>query len=120
MTRQDMPPRGGFPTIRVDRNLPKSRLTGLGIFGGVIALSIYGFHRVLEGKIERKEINREKVWARINLVPLLEAESDRDKYRRGQAALAREAEIMKGVPGWKVGQSVYNTDKYVAPSVYIQ
>lgn len=30
------------------------------------------------------------------------AEQDRDVYRRNQAALAREKEIMKDVPGWEV------------------
>lgn len=35
-------------------------------------------------------------------MPLLMAEADRDVYRREQAALAREKEIMKDVPGWEV------------------
>ena len=26
-----------------------------------------------------------------------------------------EAQIMKDVPGWKVGESVYHTDKWVTP-----
>lgn len=34
---------------------------------------------------------------------MLMAEGDRDLYRRQQAALAREKEIMKDVPGWEVG-----------------
>ena len=49
-----------------------------------------------------RELQREKVWSRIHLVPLLLAEGDRDAYRRQQAALAREKEIMKDVPGWEV------------------
>ena len=36
------------------------------------------------------------------MTPLLLAESDRDIYRREQAALAREKEIMKDVPDWEV------------------
>jgi len=35
-------------------------------------------------------------------VPLLLAEGDRDTYRREQAALEREKEIMKDVQGWEV------------------
>lgn len=35
-------------------------------------------------------------------MPLLLAEADRDTYRREQATLAREKEIMKDVPGWEV------------------
>lgn len=49
-----------------------------------------------------RELQRERAWSRIHLVPLLLAESDRDIYRREQAALAREKEIMKDVPGWEV------------------
>ncbi len=49
-----------------------------------------------------RELQREKVWSRIHLVPLLLAEGDRDAYRREQAALEREREIMKDVPGWEV------------------
>jgi hypothetical protein len=49
-----------------------------------------------------RELEREKVWSRLHLVPLLLAEGDRDAYRRQQAALAREKEIMSGVKGWEV------------------
>lgn len=35
-------------------------------------------------------------------MPLIMAENDRDVYRRSQAALAREKEIMKDVDGWEV------------------
>jgi len=49
-----------------------------------------------------RELQREKVWSRLHLVPLLLAEGDRDEYRRQQAANAREREIMKDVKGWEV------------------
>lgn len=52
--------------------------------------------------MHRRELQREKAWSRIHLVPLLLAESDRDVYRRDYAALEREREIMKDVPGWEV------------------
>jgi NADH dehydrogenase (ubiquinone) 1 alpha subcomplex subunit 13 len=62
------------------------------------------------------------------------AEADRDTYRREQAQLAREKEIMKDVKGWEVsmlasfvgalhllystqaGKSVYNTKRYTPQS----
>jgi hypothetical protein len=50
----------------------------------------------------RRELEREKIWARIHLVPLLLAEGDRDAFRREHAATARERAIMDGVPGWEV------------------
>jgi NADH dehydrogenase (ubiquinone) 1 alpha subcomplex subunit 13 len=49
-----------------------------------------------------RELQREKIWSRIHLVPLLLAEGDRDAYRRERAALAREQEIMKDVKDWEV------------------
>lgn len=142
---RDVAPQGGYEPIRYKRNLPARGPGGLAIFGGVIAVCAYGFWRLGQGNYEQRyvvvlhtflllrkkpssELKREKAWSRIHLVPLLLAESDRDTYRREQAMLAREKEIMKDVPNWKVslatpvvgmphfspqpGQSVYNTQRY--------
>lgn len=67
----------------------------------------------------KRELNRENLWARIHLIPLLTAEADRDAYRRSEAAKAREAEIMKNVEGWKAGESVYNSTKYYTPPSFV-
>ena len=53
------------------------------------------------------ELAREKMWARINLIPLLQAEEDRDQVRRHWADKAREKELM----GKET--SVYHSDRYV-------
>lgn len=58
--------------------------------------------RLIEVVLFSRELQREKIWSRIHLVPLLLAEGDRDAYRRERAALAREQEIMKGVKDWEV------------------
>ena len=47
------------------------------------------------------------------------AEADRDTFRREQAQLAREKEIMKDVKGWEAGKSVYNTKRYTPASFAI-
>ncbi|XP_006456821.1 GRIM19 NADH ubiquinone oxidoreductase [Agaricus bisporus var. bisporus H97] len=117
--RQDMPPSGGFEAIKYKRNLPFRGPGGLAILGGVTAICAYGFYRVGKGNLEKRELRREKAWSRIHLVPLLLAESDRDAYRREQAALAREREIMKDVPGWEVGRSVYSSSRYRSPEIAI-
>ncbi|KAI9292666.1 GRIM-19 [Neoconidiobolus thromboides FSU 785] len=117
--KQDTAPKGGYDFVRYRRSIPSRGPSGAVIFGSIFALSFYGFYKVYQGKRERMELHREKTWARIHLVPLLTAEEDRDLYRRQQASLAREAEIMKDVPGWKVGESVYNTKRYVQPTVYM-
>ena len=71
------------------------------------AEAVRAFHR---------ELSREKAWSRIYLMPILMAETDRDRYRRTQAALLREKEIMEDVPGWEAGKSVYNSKTSVAIS----
>ncbi|PCH40860.1 hypothetical protein WOLCODRAFT_71575, partial [Wolfiporia cocos MD-104 SS10] len=107
-----LPPAGGFDAIKYKRNLPLRGPSGLVILGGVTAVCAYGFYRVGKGNLEKRELHREKMWSRIHLVPLLLAEGDRDAYRRQQAALAREKEIMRDVKDWEAGKSVYNNPRY--------
>jgi len=110
--RQDMPPPGGFEAIKYKRNLPLKGPSGLVMFLGVMGVTSFGMYRVLQGRAEQRELKREKIWSRIHLTPLLIAEADRDAYRREQAALSREKAIMKDVPGWVPGKSVYNNPKF--------
>ncbi|CEP15976.1 hypothetical protein [Parasitella parasitica] len=109
---QDLPPAEGFPEIKYRRYLPKRGPSGMVILAGVTAICGFGFYKVFQGNLERRELKRENLWARINLVPLLTAEADRDTYRRTEAAKAREEEIMKDIKDWKAGESVYNNTKY--------
>ncbi|GAB1519884.1 hypothetical protein RhiTH_002955 [Rhizoctonia solani] len=98
-----MPPPGGFEAIKYKRSLPFRGPSGAVLLGGIAAVCAYGFYKVGKGNLERRELKRENTWARIYLVPLLLAEGDRDAYRREQASLAREREIMKDVKGWERG-----------------
>ena len=52
------------------------------------------------------ELAREKMWARIHLVPLLQAEEDRDQVRRHYADKAREQELLGAET------KVYHGDRY--------
>lgn len=54
------------------------------------------------------ELAREKMWARINLIPLLQAEEDRDQVRRYWADQAREKELLGD------NAKVYHTDRSVS------
>lgn len=116
---QDLPPAGGFAPIKYKRNLPTKGPGGALIFGTVAAICTFGFWRVGQGNLEKRELQREKAWSRIHLVPLLLAESDRDVYRREQAALAREKEIMKDVPGWEAGAKAYHSKRYTPATVVV-
>lgn len=52
------------------------------------------------------ELAREKMWARIHLIPALQAEEDRDQVRRYLADRAREKELLG------TETRVYNSDRY--------
>ena len=53
------------------------------------------------------ELAREKMWSRIHLIPLLQAEEDRDQVRRHLAQKQMEKELLGEE------QKVYNSDRYV-------
>lgn len=53
------------------------------------------------------ELAREKMWSRIHLIPVLQAEEDRDLVRRHWAQEAREKELLGAET------KVYNNDRCV-------
>jgi hypothetical protein len=57
--------------------------------------------------IRHSELAREKMWARIHLIPALQAEEDRDQVRRYLADKAREKELLGSET------KIYNSDRYV-------
>ncbi|KNE66686.1 hypothetical protein AMAG_11186 [Allomyces macrogynus ATCC 38327] len=116
---QDMPPQGGFARVQYKRNIPARGPSGAALFAGLTALVAYGWYWNIQGIRERREIRREQTWARIHLVPMLQAEQDRHEARMLAQQEEIERKAMKDVPGWKVGEKVYHTDRYVPPTVLV-
>lgn len=58
------------------------------------------------------ELAREKMWSRIYLIPVLQAEEDRDLVRRYYADKAREKALMGSET------SVYNSDRWVETTLF--
>lgn len=54
---------------------------------------------------EKKELEI----ARVNLLPMLQAEADRRYIRQRKQQVEEEEKIMDGVEGWVVGENVYKT-----------
>ena len=54
LTKRDMPPPGGYETIKYKRNLPTRGPGGAVVFGVVGAICAYGFWRVGQGNLERR------------------------------------------------------------------
>lgn len=60
---------------------------------------------------QASELAREKMWARIHLIPALQAEEDRDQVRRYLADQKRERDLMGGE-----NFKVYNNERFVKPT----
>ncbi|MCJ1307752.1 hypothetical protein MMC25_001400 [Agyrium rufum] len=107
---QDLPPTGGYAPIQYKRNLPARGFRPAYYLVAVGAIMTYGFWKVGKGIREHNELGREKMWGRIYLIPLLQAEEDRDQIRRYWADQQREKELTGKVT------SPYNTDRFVRPT----
>ncbi|KAM0324647.1 hypothetical protein ACHAQA_008038 [Verticillium albo-atrum] len=107
---QDMPPVGGYNAVQYKRNLPARGFRPGILLLGMGAVMGYGWYKLIKGIREANELAREKMWARIHLIPLLQAEEDRDQIRRWHADQAREKELL--------GENtrVYHTDRFVRPT----
>ena len=73
-------------TIKYSRNIPKRGPSGLLLFTAAFTTMTIGWYFTLKTNKERRELKAEKAYARINLVALLQAETDRDMVRRLEAA----------------------------------
>lgn len=70
-------------------------------------IDVPGLATRTDGLTRYSELAREKMWARIHLIPALQAEEDRDQVRRYLADKAREKELLG------TETKVYNSDRQV-------
>lgn len=95
--------------------MPPFILVGYSMFGIGFGVMVFGYWRLFKWNRERRRLQIEEFEARLALMPLMQAERDRRTLRIMRENLEEEAILMKDVPGWKVGESVYNTDRWVMP-----
>jgi len=105
-----MPPAGGYRPVQYKRNLPTRGFRPSVYILGSSAIVAYGLWRYGKGVAEFNELAREKMWARIHLAPVLQAEEDRDQVRRYMADQEREKQLLGKVT------KVYNSDRFVKPT----
>merc|ERR1712115_62472 len=111
---QDMPPAGGYEPVQYRRNLPIKGFRPAYYLVAMGAVCTYGLWRYGQGIREQNELAREKMWSRIHLIPLLQAEEDRDLVRRHLASQAMEKELLGAET------KVYNSDRFVRPNPKIK
>mmetsp|Transcript_9904 Transcript_9904/g.10003 ORF Transcript_9904/g.10003 Transcript_9904/m.10003 type:complete len:129 (-) Transcript_9904:102-488(-) len=105
---QDVPPPGGFPKVNLTRGIGPRGPPGWLIWLSVVTASIYGMWQIGRTNKVKRIDHKEKREARIAILPYLQAESDRQLIAKITESNRQEAEIMKNVDGWKVGESVYS------------
>ncbi|KFO81632.1 YjeF N-terminal domain-containing protein 3, partial [Cuculus canorus] len=74
---------------------------GYSLFALGVGSLLLGYYTLIKWNRERRRLLIEDLEARIALMPLLQAESDRRTLRLLRQNLDEEAKIMKDVPGWK-------------------
>ncbi|KAL2890445.1 NADH ubiquinone oxidoreductase 14kD subunit [Ceratocystis lukuohia] len=111
MAGQDMPPAGGYSAVQYKRNLPARGFRPGVLLLGTTAIVAYGWYRLIHGIREANELAREKMWARMYIMPALQAEEDRDLVRRWYADQAREKALLGTTT------KAYNTDRFVRPNI---
>ncbi|KAK7355339.1 hypothetical protein VNO80_14594 [Phaseolus coccineus] len=113
---QDGPPPGGFAPVRFARRIPNKGPSAVAIFLATFGTFSWGMYQVGQGNKIRRALKEEKYSARRSILPVLQAEEDERFVREWNKYLEHEAEVMKDVPGWKVGESVYNSGRWVPPA----
>ncbi|KAJ6945590.1 hypothetical protein NC651_000607 [Populus alba x Populus x berolinensis] len=113
---QDGPPPGGFAPVRFARRIPSKGPSAMAIFLAAFGAFSYGMYEVGKGNKIRRALKEEKYAARRAILPLLQAEEDERFVKEWKKYLEYEAEVMKDVPGWKVGESVYNSGRWMPPA----
>ncbi|CAL00437.1 uncharacterized protein An16g02130 [Aspergillus niger] len=97
---QDMPPQGGYLPVQYKRNIPARGFRPI----------YYLIGMDIDERGMNSELAREKMWGRIHIMPLLQAEEDRDQARRYFADKAREKELLG------TDAKIYNSDRFVRPT----
>ncbi|XP_039084203.1 NADH dehydrogenase [ubiquinone] 1 alpha subcomplex subunit 13 isoform X1 [Hyaena hyaena] len=117
------------PDGQLLRHRPMRRVWGVGLatvskkelhhcysmFAVGIGTLLFGYWSMMKWNRERRRLQIEDFEARIALMPLLQAEKDRRVLQMLRENLEEEAIIMKDVPDWKVGESVFHTTRWVNP-----
>lgn len=103
MATQDMPPPGGFASIKVERTLPKPLIRQGIWFTILVAMTFNGFSVVREWRKRYRVYKMELYEHYIAASPFLYAETERKFLLHLKNLREEERNLMKDVPGWKLG-----------------
>mmetsp|Transcript_17568 Transcript_17568/g.36697 ORF Transcript_17568/g.36697 Transcript_17568/m.36697 type:complete len:133 (+) Transcript_17568:87-485(+) len=106
---QDMPRKGGFPSVRYKQIVPRRGPPGIVIVGGAIAVTLYGLYNHVERKHEDRFNKLGDFSGRYERGFLIQAREKVDADRLKAKLVDQERQIMANVPGWVAGKNTYYT-----------
>lgn len=113
MVTQDLPPPSGFGSIKVERVLPKPIIRQAVLLVAGMVITFNGFSYAGEWRKRYRVLKMEFVEHYIASAPFILAEQERKYLLQLHKIREEERELMKDVPGWKVGtlfgEPVYKT-----------
>jgi NADH dehydrogenase (ubiquinone) 1 alpha subcomplex subunit 13 len=112
--KQDGPPAGGFPAINTRRSLPAGGMSSLAMFAGGSIVMIWGYYKMIMNNRALKTLKMEQHDLELSVLPFLTHESDCKTKYLNEKQLENEKDLMRDVPGWQAGASVYAT-RYLQP-----
>lgn len=119
--KQDLPPSGGYGKIPFKRNIPVRGPSGYHIIAMSAILGYAGLKTFRANKLVFREEVRENKEAEMALLPLLEAEKDRNILRNYKEAMESEALNIIGTgydPDHVVGgKDLFNIERWREPPV---
>jgi len=90
-------------------------MSSLALLSTIGGFFVFGTYKIVMANRERREHQREEYDIRQSIVPFLQAESDVKNAFFEAKRLESEEELMKDVPNWEAGATVYKTRPYMAP-----
>lgn len=105
---QDMPPPGPHPAVPYARHIPRRGPSGAVLLGGVVGIVSFGYYMHYRGLLVQQELLREKLQARLHLLPLLQYEQDCQLVESLQRQREEESELL----GRKLGKGDLSSPHY--------
>ncbi|XP_051161440.1 NADH dehydrogenase [ubiquinone] 1 alpha subcomplex subunit 13 [Leptopilina boulardi] len=112
MGPQDMPPKGGYGPIQIERIKLRSIISAPATIAAFVASQFIGFYiyGLTVKQVDREDIEMRS--ARFAMLPMLMAERDRAFLKQVRKNRDEERELMKNDPDWDVG-TYYNEPIYI-------
>ncbi|CAM9798201.1 unnamed protein product [Chrysoparadoxa australica] len=122
---QDMPPPGGYPKIKIARHTPPRGPHGAILWAAFVGVVSYGFYGIGQTNIARRGEKVEKRHARMQLMPLLQAEHDVEFVREERLMKRAAEDVMatsKHQQEWASikDKPIYNRKGFVFPEYTVK